>query len=420
MLRCTLLPLALLIAIGCSRPAPPTAPTVILVENGHESMSVSDDGSIPPPRPVVRSFPEESLSRGVAFLLKQQSSDGSWRSDVYGTFKDGTALTPLAVTALQEAHDAGLSSTEIETAIKKGVGWLVKFVKRDGTIDPGPDGFDYPIYTAALSVKALSHPTAHQFLVARDAWVKYILDRQLTEKLGWKSEEKQYGGWGYCRVIPKKPEPNMLAPNLIESNLSATVFALDALKAAGVTDAEVYLRAEKFLLRCQIGDGGFHFIYDDPTRNKAGGTAYGSPEPTIFFSYGSATADGVHGLFITEPIREKIEGYRRRGNPTPWVMGFQWLEKNFRADMHPGQYVKAHEPNREAVYYYYAASVSRAFRECKLTLPDGRDWAAELSAELAKRQREDGSWLNPVELVRENDQIVATCNAVTALARCKK
>jgi len=98
----------------------------------------------------------------------------------------------------------------------------------------------------------------------------------------------------------------------------------------------------------------------------------------------------------------------------------KWLFLNFTAVMHPGHYIKTHKSNRDAVYYYYAASAARAFRDHKLELPNGRDWRDELSYELAKRQAKDGSWSNPVELVRENDPIVATSNAALALARCRK
>src|SRR4029079_16642743 len=93
------------------------------------------------------------------------------------------------------------------------------------------------------------------------------------------------------------------------------------------------------------------------------------------------------------------------GQPLDAARG--WLAKNFRPDTHPGEYVKAHEPNREAVYYYYAASVAKALGEMGAPDAGGMDWAAELAAELAKRQREDGSWANPVEMVRENEPLVA-------------
>ena len=40
-----------------------------------------------------------------------------------------------------------------------------------------------------------------------DAWVKYLRERQLTEARGWDPADKEYGGWGYCAVIPRKPAP---------------------------------------------------------------------------------------------------------------------------------------------------------------------------------------------------------------------
>jgi len=378
-----------------------------------------DDGSIPPPRLSTRRLPLQAMTDGVKYLIARQSEDGAWRSDVYATFKDGTALTPFAITTLQEAQDAGVRTRAIDVAIRKGLIWLTKLSRKDGTIDPGSDGLDYPLYTAALAIKAYSHVSAHDFLVARDGWVKYLKERQLTENLGWATADRQYGGWGYCRVIPKKPEPNMLAPSLIESNLSATVFALEALKAAGELDAKTVAAALSAVHRQQnfstlrsidspfewsrLMDGGFHFIYDDPTRNKAG---MAFAEPQIFHSYGSATADGLRALTLCES----------QGDVGRIRQAKRWLEKHFQADTHPGTYAKAHEPNRDAVYYYYAASVAKAFREQRLMLPDGRDWADELSRELVRRQKPNGSWVNPVELVRENDPIVATCSAISALA----
>jgi hypothetical protein len=413
----------LLVALGCGRqeavgPKETTRvpePNVIIGDP-----PVPDDGTIPPPRPVPVRSAEEALRAGVEYLVKQQSLDGAWRSDVYATFKDGTALTPLVLCALQEAAGATWSTHTSKIARFKASVWLAKFVKDDGTIEPPPDGFEYSVYTAALCVKALSHPENADRAKARAAWVKYLKERQLTEKLGWKSEDKQYGGWGYCRVIPKKPEPEPkgFAPTLLESNLSATVFALDALKSAGETDAAMYKAAAIFVRRCQnwleipipvylaSADGGFFFIYDDPVRNKAGKA---DSEVGIFNSYGSTSADGLRALALcNDPADDERREAARK-----------WLLENFSATKHPGRYVKAHEPNRNAVYYYYAASAAQAFRTNNLKL-HGRDWAAELSQELALRQAKDGSWTNPVEQVRENEPLVATSNAVLALARCRE
>lgn len=352
--------------------------------------------------------PGAALAAGVAFLLKKQSADGSWRSEVYATFKDGTALTPLVVHALQEA------GSKDAQAIRRGCAFLAKLIKPEGTTEGGEAALDYPVYTAALSVQALSHEIRRDpkknagFNEARNAWLKYLRQRQLTEKLGWKPGDKQFGGWGYCRFIPRKPEPGAIAPPLVESNLSATLFALEALKTAGVKDAEVYEKAMVFVRRCQNEDGGFHFIYDDPVRNKAGAAPGQDDQPPRFFSYGSTTADGLRALALSP---NKDDGKRRDAAK-------RWLERHFAPDRHPGKYIPTHEANREAVYYYYAASAAKALRLEGVENAGGKSRAPALRHELARRQADDGRWENPVELVRENDPLVATANALIALANC--
>src|SRR5260370_1371735 len=69
---------------------------------------------------------------------------------------------------------------------------------------------------------------------ARDAWLRFSRDQQLTEQHGWAPADREYGGWGYCHGLPLKPKPGAMAPPMTESNLSATTFALAAFKAAGV------------------------------------------------------------------------------------------------------------------------------------------------------------------------------------------
>jgi hypothetical protein len=352
-----------------------------------------------------------ALVQGVTYLAKRQSPDGAWRSDVYATFKDGPALTPLVVWAMQQAV-----VPQADTAVfrRKGCEYLAKMVRPDGTIDAGDFGLDYPVYTAALTVIVLSQEVSRDpkgstaLLKDRDAWLKYLLERQLTEALGWKPEDKEYGGWGYCRVVPRKLPPNTIGPSLIESNLSATVFALEAVKAAGVTDKAVYEKALVFVRRCQNDDGGFFFIYDDPVRNKAGSPDPPTERPTRFHSYGSTTADGLRALMLCdEPQKDRIDKAKA------------WLVQHATFDRHPGQYVEAAAPNRDAVYYYYAASVAQALRQAEVKEAGGKPWAPALAAELLKRQKDDGSWANPVELVRENDPVVATSSALIALAHCK-
>jgi squalene-hopene/tetraprenyl-beta-curcumene cyclase len=341
---------------------------------------------VPAPPAAPPPTPRADTAAAVAFLLSHQSPDGAWRSDVYAAFKDGTALTPLVLGALQDADAA-------PAARAKALAFLDAFMK-DGEVREPDGGFDYPVYTAALALRALCHADGAGRPAAKAAWVKYLLARQLTRDLGWTPDDPHYGGWGYCRVIPKKPDPNGFAPPLTESNLSATLFALEALHAAGaLTDARAEA-AFAFLRRCQNDDGGFHFVHADPVRNKAGLI------DGVGASYGSATADGLRALRLCRRETNADVNARRT------ALAGDWLRANYRADEHPGRYAPPMEANRNAVYFYYAASVAKA-------LPDA---TAGLTAALARRQRPDGSWANAIELVRENDPLVATSQALSALA----
>lgn len=337
-------------------------------------------GLAPPPRP-----PADGLTRGVRFLLARQSADGAWRSDVYAQFRDGSALTPLVLTALQEAGPAADTAAARTTA----AAWLAGFARPDGTIDEGPDGLPYPVYTAALSVIALSHPENRRHLAARDAWLKYLLARQLTEQNGWAADDIHYGGWGYHPGVPKKPAPGRAVPaqHLLESNLSATAFALDALAAAGALTEGV--RGPAAVCVRRLADGGVHFVAGDPVRNKAG-VVTAADGAVRYREYGSVRMDAARAA-------------RRLGLP-----GLE-VAAGVAFDRHPGGYPPEREANRDAVYFYFARSAAKTL---------GRE-AAGLPAAVLARQRADGSWANPVELVRENDPVLATAYAVSAVAGCR-
>jgi squalene-hopene/tetraprenyl-beta-curcumene cyclase len=360
-----------------------------------------------------------SLTTAARFLVPLQSRDGAWRSDTYGPFKDGGSLTPWVLLALSVAP----SSPEIEAAYRKGVKYLAAMARPNGTIAEGEFGLSYPVYTAAGAVIVLSQPGNARNLKARDAWLAYLRMRQLTEDLGWKPADKEYGGWGYSSRVPRKPKKEALT----ESNISATAYALEALRAAGCPQNDrVFSRALVFIQRCQnfeeqekrrdpnFDDGGFFFIYDDPARNKAGVAGEDKHGRVRFRSYGSTTADGLRcllacGLPLDHP---RVVAARR------------WLEKNFSAETHPGRFAKERESIRPAVYYYYARSVAgvvQATAGPTIRTSEGRAELAELLAdELVDRQRKDGSWVNPATFLREDDPVMATCLAAEALAECRK
>lgn len=330
-----------------------------------------------------------ALDRGAHYLLANQSDDGAWRSDVYASFRDGDALTPLVLHAL--LHVA--PSPARDAALRRGRAYLASpaLVAR---LRAGQEHrLNYPTYTAALAVLVLEDGDA------RAAWLAFLRRRQLAEPLGWQSDDLAYGGWGLVGDPPPRP-PGAALPPFAQANLSATVFALDALRAAGCrSDDPACARALRFVRRCQNlapDEGGFFFSAEDVVRNKAGGT-----EPGGYHSYGSATADGLRA-YLACGLTEADAGVQAAR---------AWLRREFVADRHPGRYVASQEPQRDAVYYYYGRSVA-------LTGPEPT-WAAALTAALVRRQRADGSWRGDLNAQREDDPLLATACAVTTLGNCR-
>lgn len=362
------------------------------------------------------------LSRASKFLAAGQSSDGAWRSDVYATFRHGDALTPLVLMALVSIRDHDQNAT----AIDKAADYLAGLVHKDGTVQSPEQPLTYPVYASAGAVIALANRSGRNVEAARGAWLAYLRRLQLTESLGWQPDDACYGGWGYAGDPPQKPSSGQPLSPLAEPNLSATAFALAALRAAGVAgDAPEVQKALRFVRRCQnfaldpaqrdgsFDDGGFFFIPSDPVRNKAGIVGTDRLGRERFASYGSATVDGLRALVMCG-----------MPNDQPRVIAaWQWLAQNFSAQAHPGRYAASRESARQAVYYYYCHSLAELLADPHAqTATKGVNklrWAEAIADELLERQRPDGSWRNSAVDVREDDPLVATSLATRALALCR-
>jgi hypothetical protein len=354
-------------------------------------------------------MPTRPLQAAVRFLLARQDADGAWRSDTYGAFKDGGSLTPLVLDALLTS-----GSEEALPAVRRGAAYLASMVRSDGTINAGPAGLSYAAYTAPLTALVLSRPEFVEHRAAWVVWLAFLEERQLTEALGWSRDDPEYGGWGYCPLLPRRPVPGRPGPPYAESNVSATALSTEALRAAGVAPSHPRLgMALRFLCRCQnhgddpgIDDGGFHMQPGDDLRNKAGVACADHTGRVRYRSYGSMTADGLRGLLACGLSAE-----------SPRVrVALGWLESNFSAAVTPGRFAPGREVLRDSVYYYYCNSLARALTAAGAGGPVG--WRDALAGELVRRQRPDGSWVNDAVEVREDDPVVATAHAVAALALC--
>jgi len=364
---------------------------------------------------------DRSLSRAAWFMLNRQSADGAWRSRTYGVFRDGPTITPHVLNALHFIPHGGERG---KVHFKKGMRYLASLVDDKGGIK---GNLNYPVLTAAGACRLLQlGEQTSENRRRHSAWLAYLRTYRLNNNLGWKPSDAEFGGWGFSIFPPRKPGVGQENRPFTESNLLATLYGILGLMSARVsTDSAEFRETLSFVKRCQnfvenpaeadprFDDGGFFFIPGDVVQNKGGSAGKDQKGRDRFNSYGSMTADGIRALI-------------RCGLPAehPRVLAARkWLETNFLPASHPGTFAPNREVMREATYYYYVWAVSHAFLALKTralqTAAGSVDWAESLSEAIIRRQRQDGSWINRYTDSREDDPLVSTPLAASALAICR-
>jgi hypothetical protein len=339
--------------------------------------------------------PQSALAGAANFLWSHQSRDGGWPSHTYGLLRSGQSLTPFVLDALLQVpgNVYRLPSDKLERAIR--------FIRANtnsegalGMMDPGLP--DYPNYATALGVSALCRAKRAGWQRDIQPLVAYLRRMQFSEENGWKPADAPYGAWGMGGMEHPPPNPGHV-------DLSMTRYVVQALRSAGVSlDDPAFARARIFIERCQNydpehpkdADGGFFFSTTEVDTNKAG------QEGQHFRSYGTTTADGILALLA---IGGTMQDRRIRA-------AHNWLSSHHRGMAVPGFVGPAYERWPKGLAFYYAASSTEAFH----AMGDVMD--TSVADSLKRTQRRDGSWVNPENLVKEDDPLIATAFAVRALA----
>lgn len=370
-------------------------------------------GQSEPPDPIDVQM-RRALDRGMAYLESQQRSNGSWRSESYAVHRDGWALTPLALKPLGYAPNtlATLGSWA------KGRHFLQGILDEAGNVDPTVT-LSYPVYTASLTIAAMSRAFDEDSAALREACAEMLLAHQLNERLGWQTDDAAFGGWGYSARPLQRPADGAQAP-MFDADLSSTLFALGALRLAGVSaDDPAIQDALVFVERCQnftygqaseFDDGGFFFTPTSDGPNKAGIAGSDAAGRTRFRSYGSMTADGLRALLRCGLSTDDARVVAARS----------WLDSHFDATANPGDFPEARRTDQASAYFYYAWSYAHAVRLMDTGTMRAADATAvehrrALAESILDRQRADGSWANEFSAMQEDDPIIATSLALGAL-----
>lgn len=366
---------------------------------------------------------DRSLADAGAYLTGRQQPDGSWRSGVHGSFQNGIGLTPHVLTA--QYFLAGEHPPAGES-VRHGIAFLLSLTDADGQLHSDHRWLTFPVYSSAEIAWMLHMTDRVRHERVQQAWLARLRSYQLGPENGWRAEDPEFGGWGYSPAIPKRPPDGSMRPPMLDSNLSATLFAVGALRIARVpADDPVWQQALTFIDRCQnypddpaqrdtsFDDGGMFFMPADAARNKpgpAGDDRHGQPR---YWSYGSMTADGVRAMLA---CGRPIEHPRV-------VAAREWLIEHFDATQNPGRFNPDREFLREGTYYYWCWSAAHAMQRLGAsqvqTPADPRHWAEWLAETLIERQQADGSWKNGSSAVKEDDPLVATPFAASALWICR-
>jgi len=350
-------------------------------------------------QPVQPKLWNDTVDKAVAYCKNSQAADGSWSGD------KSPGVTGIVLTGLLQTGKVDKKDPMTEKALR----YIESLINpKAGHIAGKDPKVQLQNYVTCVNVLALTAADRDSYKAVVNDAAKFLKNLQWDEANGKKPGDDFFGGAGY----DSQSRPD----------LSNTQFFLDALVAAGVPkDDPAFKRAATFVSRCQnikgetndqpwakkLDDGSF--IYSA----AAGGQTKVQDKPGDDGSlpgYGSMTYAGIKSLIYCGVSKDEPRIKK----------AYEWVQKYYTLEQNPGM------PGVRAewgLYYYYhtMAKCLDVMGVDEIATPDGKkhNWRAEITAELAKRQRPDGSWANEKDRWMEGDPNLVTGYALMTLGHCK-
>jgi squalene-hopene/tetraprenyl-beta-curcumene cyclase len=340
----------------------------------------------------------QSVDKAVAFLKKSQDRQGSWSGD------KSPGVTGVVLTGMLQTGKVSADDPSAKQALK----YIESLVNPEAGHIAGKDAkVQLQNYVTSVNVMALVAADRDSYKQVIDDAVKFLKKLQWDEEEGKKPSDDYYGGAGY----DSKSRPD----------LSNTQFFLDALKAAGVPkDDPALKKAMMFVSRCQnlkgenndqpwagrINDGSFIYSAAAGGQTKvADDLSADAGRP----GYGSMTYAGIKSLIYCGATKDDPRVKK----------AYEWIQKHYSVDENPGM----PDVRKEWGLYYYYHSMAKCLDVLgidEVVDSEGKkhDWRADITAALAKRQKEDGSWVNQAHWM-ESDPNLVTGYALMALSHCR-
>lgn len=339
----------------------------------------------------------QTVKSGVDYLLeKGQADDGSFSKQL------NPAVTAMCTCALL-ANDIPVSHPKVQ----KALAYMETMIQPNGGIYA--KGSAVENYETSIAVMCFQRANADgKYDETIKKAVAFLKGLQWDEGEGYARETEFYGGQGYG--AHKRPDA------------SNTSFFMDALEATNEdADSEAIQKALVFMSRCQnlptehntaewaskaSADDTGGYVYspanggetkvDDGKRTDVGGLR----------SYASMTYAGLKSLLYAGVAADDVRV----------KAAFDWISRHYDLQSNPGM-------GQQGLFYYYHVFAKTLAATGKSEIVDNEgvahNWRADLVAQLAEVQKDDGSWINPADRWYEGDPNLVTSYALLALSYCK-
>ncbi len=214
---------------------------------GAEVSTDADDVPTPSPEGVTREV-ELSILRGLNFLVKTQSPDGSWKTPADSYPVAMTALAGLALLSSGSTATRGPCSA----AIRRAEGFLLAASGDDGLFSTGWEGRrePRPMYGHAFTMTFLGQLLGQEESLDRQSQIRIALGKavELTAR-----SQTQNGGWYY------QPDANQ-----DEGTLTVTMMqGLRSCRDAGIhVPKGIIDRGVSYIVRSTNSDGSVNYRLD--------------------------------------------------------------------------------------------------------------------------------------------------------------
>jgi len=360
----------------------------------------------------------ELAKKAARYLFTQQDgASGGWAVNPSGPTYP--AITGLIVNGLLIGDGYSVNDKPVADAVR----FMLSRAQPDGGI------YDkvLPSYNTAICLSALARVNTPEARAAIKPAQDFLRSLQYGEGAieyeGMRDSAAKvdkahayYGGWGYGGS--GRPD------------LSNTAFVLQALHDSGVESSDpTFQRALVFLQRTQMlgavndmsyakdsKQGGFIYSTSQGKDNIGSGQSYGAGTIEETLDDGTNISRlRAYGSMSYAGFKSYLFAGLKRDDPRV-TAAYQWIRRNYTLTENPGV-------GLDGMYYYYVtfARALHAWGDPTLSVigPDGRaadrDWAMDLSAQLASFQQSDGSFRTFKDRWMENNPVLVTAYSLLAL-----